>query len=151
MKIVFAIFMVTTVQMTLCDEFSCRDEHSLRRWRDLKHVLKHLYAKYTAFFVDMGNDTVVKQQPPRRVNSRTRRDTAAVRPCPFEWVENVQISRYPSTIVQAECSKCSTLCTPVYYSQMVFDRRCDKKTGHVVWLRRWYRTPISFELPGDSY
>lgn len=151
-QILFVLFMVKLCQVVLCDKLSCREDHSSLRWRDLKHVLKHLYTKYTAFFVDMGgNDDAVQHQPPRRLQSRTRRDISASRPCPFEWKDNVQLERYPSTIVQAECSKCSTLCEPVYYSQMVFDKRCDKKTGHVVWIKRWYPTPISFKLRGDSY
>lgn len=100
-------------------------------------------------FVDMTANILGLKLPARRhpAPSRTRRSTALQSVlCPWVWVEDYSATRFPSTIMRADCPKCSSLCEARTYTQMVFVKKCDRLTGHVVWSRSSHCTPIEFNL-----
>ena len=132
---------------SLCDSSSCESKIRPPRCKNLKR----LYKKYTAMFVEMHPSRTLFQPPRLRLHSKTKRDTSHKQQsvvqgaCPWVWVVDHNASRFPTTIVRAECTKCSMLCEVVYYTHPVLLRRCDNVSGHVVWHRSAFRAPIAYQ------
>ena len=126
----FQLFFISLLlrEISLSFQISCPDVTRRPRARKKLHHLRNNF-----LFVENVDSSEESGQTSRQIPHSYE--------CPFKWDRDDDPARLPRFMTKAVCRDCKHYCLPVHYSQKGLVRKCDVRTGEVVW--KW----ITVELP----
>ena len=130
----FAIAVLVSV-ISLSLQMSCPEVH-LKPQKALKRLRRN--------FLFVEKPSTFQQSSlgiPRRVGRDVTKQIPGTSKCPWSWAQDDDPDRVPRFLTKAICPDCGHYCRPVLYYHRSLMRRCDVRTGEIVW--KW----TSVELP----